>query len=73
MLSVTCVRSRTHAENFERLIFFKTIFFIYEKMLQFPFMKKKTNHKFFTQFSVYMELHEKCTISIFPYMKKLYA
>ena len=31
--------------------------------------EKNTNHSPFMQFSVLMELHEKCMISIFPYMK----
>ena len=37
-------------------------------VIQFSYMKN-TNHRPFMQFSVLMELHEECMISIFPYMK----
>ena len=38
-------------------------------VIEFPYMKKYTNHRPFMQLSVLMELHEKFMISIFPYMK----
>ena len=67
---VICVRLRTQPKNSEKLKCKKSMLLVYGKMLviQFPYMKN-TNHWLFMQFSVFMELHEKCMISIFPYMK----
>ena len=70
MVSVICVRLRTQPKNFEKLKCKKSIFLVYGKILviQFSYMKK-TSPRPFVQLSVLMELHEKCMISFFPYMK----
>ena len=41
-----------------------------EKCYSYNFhIRENTNHRPFMQFSVLMELPEKCMINIFPYMK----
>ena len=68
---VICVRLRTQPKNFEKLKYKKSKFLVYGIMLviQFPYMKKNTNHRPFMQFSARMELHGKCMTSIFPNME----
>ena len=57
-------------EKFWEIKTYKSILLVYGKRLviQFPYTKN-TNHRPFMQFFVLIELHEKCMISIFPYMK----
>ena len=68
---VICVRLRTQPKSFGKLKCKKSIFLVYGKMLviQFPYMKKNTNHRPFMQFFVGMELYGKCMTSIFQYME----
>ena len=69
-VSVICVRLRTQPKTFQKLKCKKSIFLFYGKILviQFSYMKNNSPRPF-VQLSVLMELHEKCMISIFPYMK----
>ena len=66
-----CVRLRTQPKNFENLKCKKSKLLVFGKTLviQFQYIWKNTNHRPFMQFSVLTELHEKCMISVFPYMK----
>ena len=66
-----CVRLRTQPKTFENLKCRKIkIFGLWKNASHtISIYDKKTNHRPFMQLSVLMELHEKCMITLFPYMK----
>ena len=66
---VICVWLRTQPKSFEKLKYIKKKFVYGKKLvIQFP-LWKNTSHSSFKQLSVLLELHEKCMISIFLFMK----